>query len=203
MIFGKPEVEMLWITPDAEKIIERCGRLSHKTEDRIDDSSYIEFIRMIKRLGHESVLEHASASFFLSGVSRALTHQLVRHRIASYTEKSLRYVTEDGYMCSLPESIKSSKEALACYEYAMGACENMYKTMVKGGIPREDARGVLNHNGLTEIVVTMNFRSWLHFLRERLNPRAQWEIREVAEQIFKELSHYASIVFEDIGGCND
>lgn len=196
MEFSSPKVELLSITKESEKLIEKIGRLSHKSEDKITDNSYIEFIRMIKRLGHYSILEHASASFLITGVTRATTHQWVRHRIASYTEKSLRYVEQGDYTCSLPETIASNPTAKAFYESALDACSNAYRAMRILDIPKEDARGVLNHNGLTEITVTMNFRAWYEFFGKRLDKAAQWEIREITEMIHAHLLLEAPVVFE-------
>ncbi|MCK4255441.1 FAD-dependent thymidylate synthase, partial [candidate division WOR-3 bacterium] len=103
------KVELLSITPDAEKLIEKAGRTSHLSFEKQGKDTEKKFIKMIIKLGHESVLEHAYATFRISGVSRALTHQLVRHRLCSYTQQSQRYVSESNFNYIEPESIKNDK----------------------------------------------------------------------------------------------
>ncbi|MBC7195538.1 MAG: FAD-dependent thymidylate synthase, partial [Caldisericia bacterium] len=121
------EVKLIYITPDAEKIIEFAGRVSHESYERVTPESHIKFIRMLKKLGHESVFEHAVASFLISGVSRSLTHQLVRHRIASYTQKSQRYVDESNFDYVIPDTIKRNEASLNIYKNFMDECKNIYK----------------------------------------------------------------------------
>lgn len=191
------EVKLIYITPDAEKIIEFAGRVSHESYERVTPESHIKFIRMLKKLGHESVFEHAVASFLISGVSRSLTHQLVRHRIASYTQKSQRYVDESNFDYVIPDTIKRNEASLNIYINFMDECKNIYKKLIDLGIPKEDARFVLPNATKTEIVLTANFRELRHMIKLRGSKEAQWEIRKVFIEILKILKEHAPTVFED------
>jgi thymidylate synthase (FAD) len=192
-------VELLWITPDSERIIELSGRTAYKSEDKISADSATRFIKGLIKRGHESVLEHATASFKITDVSRALTHQLVRHRLASYTQMSQRYVKQDGFEYVVPDSIANNENALSDYNNLMEYIAKIYQCMTEEeNIPREDARFILPNACVTEIVMTCNFREWRHFLKVRCDKHAQWEIRELAYCIGKILYFSASSVFEDI-----
>lgn len=191
------KVELIYITPDCEKVIERAGRVSHQSFEKEREDSHIKFIRMLIKLGHTSVLEHAVASFKISEVSRALTHQLVRHRIASYTQKSQRYVDESNFTYVIPPSIEKESDALNIYINFMSNCKDTYKKLVELGIPKEDARFVLPNATKTEIVLTANFRELRHMISLRGSKDAQWEIRKLFIEILKILKSYAPTVFED------
>ena len=130
--------------------------------------------------GHHSVLEFADFTFHIEGVSRALTHQLVRHRLASYAQRSQRYCNEDGFNCVIPSTIERNEQALKLYEYFITDIQGYYKRLQELGIPNEDARYVLPNACETVIEVKMNFRTLIHFMNERLCTRAQWEIRQMA-----------------------
>lgn len=193
----KLRIELLSITPDAEKVIERAGRTAYHSENKIDEGSSEKFIKMLIKRGHESVLEHASASFLLSGVSRAFTHQLVRHRLASYTQRSQRYVSENNFDYIIPPSIEGNPQARELFENCMEEARRAYAELQKMGIPKQDARFVLPNAVASQIVVTANFREWRHILTLRGAPDAQWEIREVAIEILKILRNYAPSCFCD------
>lgn len=197
------EVKLIYITPNPEKIIEEAGRTAHESFDKLTPESHIKFIRMLLKLGHESVLEHAVASFRISGVSRSLTHQLVRHRIASYTQKSQRYVNESNFDYVIPDTIKNNEEALKIYKDFMEITRDTYKKLINIGIPKEDARFVLPNATKTEIVLTANFRELRHMIKLRGSKDAQWEIRRVFIEILKILKEYAPTVFEDFEIEND
>lgn len=131
--------------------------------------------------GHHSVLEFAHFTFHIEGVSRALTHQLVRHRMASYAQRSQRYCEEDGFNFVVPPSIKPGSEAWDAYFDLMEQIEETYDTLKNEcHIPPEDARMVLPNACYTTIEVSMNGRELIHFCNERMCSRAQWEIRELA-----------------------
>ena len=156
--------------------------------------------------GHESVLEHWSATFAIEGISRACSHQLVRHRLASYSQQSQRYVNMDGFEYVTPESISRRRDGdsdpyfyLQEYEHLMAEISKLYKGMVDAGIPEEDARYILPNACCTNIVVTMNARELRHFFGERLCTRAQWEIREMAEKMLDEVKKVAPVLFENVG----
>ena len=163
---------------------------SEPTGDKIMKSCY--------KSGHHSVLEFADFTFHIEGVSRALTHQLVRHRLASYAQRSQRYCEEDGFGYVIPNSIKNNPNALEMYENIMGSLAEGYHALNSNlGIPAEDARMVLPNACETVIEVKMNFRTLIHFMNERLCTRAQWEIRQMAllmkkavEEQYPELAKY-------------
>jgi thymidylate synthase (FAD) len=154
--------------------------------------------KTIKR-GHMSCVEHVSLTFLLSGVSRALTHQLVRHRLASYSQKSQRWVKENGFGYVTPQSIKNESIALAIFTNAMGFLANVYKTLIKMEIRKEDARYVLPNACESTIAVTMNVRELLHFFSLRTCNRAQWEIRDAAEKMLVLAREAIPILFENAG----
>ena len=139
--------------------------------------------------GHHSVLEFAHFTFHVTGVSRALTHQLVRHRMASYAQRSQRYCKEDGFDFVVPESIGSSPWAEE-YLDLMEDITKVYEHLVKMGIPAEDARMVLPNACYTSIEVSMNGRELIHFCNERMCSRAQWEIRELANLMAAAVKEY-------------
>lgn len=147
--------------------------------------------------GHHSVLEFADFTFHIEGVSRALTHQLVRHRLASYAQRSQRYCGEENFDYTIPPSLEKNKEAKDTFTALMGYINMQYKKLQKFNIPNEDARYVLPNACETVIEVKMNFRTLIHFMNERLCVRAQWEIRQMAllmkkaiEEQYPELAKY-------------
>ena len=135
--------------------------------------------------GHHAVLEFADFTFHISGVSRALTHQLVRHRLASYAQRSQRYCGENEFNYVIPPSICKNEEAYKHYTNFMRECNELYEDLQKAGIPNEDARYVLPNACETTIEVKMNGRTLIHFFNERLCTRAQWEIRQIAMMMKK------------------
>lgn len=140
--------------------------------------------------GHHAVLEFADFTFHISGVSRALTHQLVRHRLASYAQRSQRYCGENNFDYVIPPSIERNKEAKDTFVALMGYINMQYDKLQKAGIPNEDARYVLPNACETTIEVKMNGRTLIHFFNERLCTRAQWEIRQIAMMMKKCVEEY-------------
>jgi thymidylate synthase (FAD) len=140
--------------------------------------------------GHHAVLEFADFTFHISGVSRALTHQLVRHRLASYAQRSQRYCGENNFDYVIPPSIGRNKEAKDIFVALMGYIGMQYERLQKAGIPNEDARYVLPNACETTIEVKMNGRALIHFFNERLCTRAQWEIRQMAMLMKKCVAEY-------------
>lgn len=207
-------IELLTITPHAEHVIEQAGRTAYQSERSVRSDSAGPFIKKLISLGHESVLEHASATFRFSGVSRAMTHQLVRHRLVAYTQKSQRYVSEDNFKYVTPPSMStpgSLKDAVAdstkgykqvfvsnLYIRAMAEAREFYTALVKQGVPKEDARFVLPNATETEIVVSANFRQWRHMIKLRTSKHAQWEIRGVFKKVLYVLYEWCPNVFEDL-----
>lgn len=158
------------------------------------------------RRGHSSILEHASFTFSVSGVSRSLTHQLVRHRLASYSQQSQRYVKTRGAKFVVPPTIHATYEhSMAAYtawdEYmdVLDHITRTYDRLVEMGIPAEDARYVLPNATHTNIVVTMNARELRHFFALRLCSKAQWEIRELASKMLVLAKEVAPGLFHRAG----
>jgi thymidylate synthase (FAD) len=193
------KVELIAITPNCEKVIEEAGRTCYLSLDKITEGSHESFIQAAIRRGHESIIEHASATFRVSGVSRALSHQLVRHRIASYSQQSQRWVNEDMFEYVTPVSILDHTEdnVQEVYKNIMKQIQDGYKYLRDHGIPKEDARFVLPNATHTEIVLTMNFRAMRNFFRLRLDKHAQWEIRDMAGRMLKIVKQGAPNVFLD------
>ena len=193
----KMKVELLFITPDAERLIETAGRTSYLSFDEQGKNTEKKFIKMLLKRGHYSVLEHAYATFRISGVSRAFTHQLVRHRLCSFTQQSQRYVDESNFNYIEPDSVKDNPKAHPIFVEFMKTAKEVYRELQQLGIKNEDARFVLPNAVQSQIVVTANFREWHHIITLRGSPDAQWEIRRVAIEILKILKKYAPTVFED------
>ena len=191
------KVELIYITPNPEKVIEEAGRTSYQSFNRMEEGSEKKFIRMIIDLGHLSVIEHAVASFRISDVSRSLTHQLVRHRLASFTQKSQRYVDERNFTFVEPPKVEENPEAHKIYVNFMNIVRETYKKLRDLKIPKEDARFVLPNATTTEIVITANLREWRHIVELRGSEHAQWEIRRMTIEILKILKRETPTVFED------
>ncbi len=192
------QVELLLITPNAEKLIEQAGRTAYQSFDKQKEGSEKEFIKMLIKKGHLSVLEHAYATFRIKGVSRALTHQLIRHRLCSFTQKSQRWVSESNFSYVIPDSIKANERAKEVYDFFMSLAKDTYNALIEIGIPKEDARFVLPNATETEIVVTANLREWRHIILLRGSKPTQWEIRRLAIKILEILKQYVPTVFADL-----
>lgn len=179
------KVTLLNHSPEPEKMIAAAARLCYTskeidelleglTEEKVD-----KFIDKLTSLGHESPLEHVTFTFGIEGISRACSHQLVRHRMASYSQKSQRYVDESGFQYIIPQTV-IDKNMDDEYNYLMYHIEEVYKDLRAAGVEAEDARMVLPNACTTSIIVTMNVRSLLNFFKHRVCNRAQWEIRALA-----------------------
>lgn len=178
-----------------EELIEHAGRVCYRSEGKGDPSR---FIRLRLAEGHESIIEHASATFEIAGISRAASHQLVRHRLASYSQESQRYVDMADPEWVLPPSVASDARALAVWEGFASHVRTAYRALRKLGLRKEDARFVLPNAAATRIVVTMDFRELLHVFRVRIAPEAQWEIREVCVRMLERVAARAPSVFGEI-----
>ena len=190
------DVELVAVTPDAERVIEQAGRTCYLSFERIGAHSQQEFIQRLIKMGHESPLEHACATFRIRNCSRAMTHQLVRHRLMSVSQQSQRYVDEAGFTYVVPHSMPA--EYLADYHQDMVQIQAMYDKWRQRGLRKEDARFVLPNACTSEIVVSANFREWRHIFAVRLSAKAQWEIRRVCTLILKVLQEQAPNCFADI-----
>jgi thymidylate synthase (FAD) len=200
------KVKLLRYTADAERL---CGTAAMTTAKSGTPSEIFEnmgsdaakrIIRRVTGYGHGSVIEHASFTFSIEGVSRAMTHQLVRHRIASYTQQSQRYVeynTLENYVT--PQNIADNSEAKKAFDEALKSISEAYQHLLKMGIPKEDARFILPNAAKTNIIVTMNARELRHFFNLRCCARAQWEMREVATEMLKQVKKATPALFENSG----
>jgi len=191
------EVELLSVTPNSEKLIENAGRTAYLSFGKQKEGSEKEFIRMLIKSGHLSVLEHAYATFRVTGGSRAFTHQLVRHRLCSYTQQSQRYVDESSFHYIEPDSIRSNKEAHELFLRFIKNSKDVYSKLQELGVQNEDARFVLPNAIESQIVITANFREWRHIIELRGSPEAQWEIKRMAIEVLRLLRNHAPTAFGD------
>lgn len=204
------KVSLLQHTPAPERTVALAARLCYSSaaigelHDKLSQADITEFLAKIMSLGHQSVLEHVSFTFGIEGISRACSHQLVRHRLASYSQQSQRYVTFKGdeFPLVAPESISASPQRLKTFNRAIKAAAKAYRELVDDGVPAEDARFVLPNAAETKIIVTMNARELLHFFELRCCERAQWEIRAMAVEMLRIVKPAAPVIFSSAGpGC--
>lgn len=183
--------------------IEKCGRVCYKSENRIKDGSAERFIGMLVRSGHESVLEHFSftAKFICD---RGVTHEIVRHRIASFSQESTRYVDytldKNGGEIEIiiPYEMRDNEEAIEHLKWAVGEAEDAYRWIRYFGCKAQAARAVLPTCLKTELYMTANLREWRHFFKMRCSKAAHPDIRVVANMLLKEAHDKIPVVFDDI-----
>lgn len=168
-------------------------------EEDPDNDKALKLLRNIVEKGHGSVLEHCVFTFAVEGISRACSHQLVRHRIASYSQQSQRYVKGDKFGYVMPEKIANNHLLRDMFNEHMERIMNFYKFLTECEIPKEDARYILPNATTTNIVVTMNARELLHFIELRTSPRSQWEIRELANEMLRQVKEVAPVIFGNVG----
>lgn len=207
----KMKVVLLRYTPAPEETIALAAKLCYSKssieglKEKISQKDQSDFIEKLMAMGHESVLEHASFTFGIEGVSRVLLAQLTRHRIASFSVQSQRYVSyENGFGYIIPESICSlGEDAVKQFSEQMETIEGWYtdwqKRLGTGEKSNEDARFVLPNACETRIMVTMNVRELRHFFSLRMCNRAQWEIRNMAEEMFRLCFETAPALFKNAG----
>lgn len=185
------------------KHIEKAGRVCYKSENMISDGTDEKFIKKILERGHESVIEHVSLTFRII-CDRGVTHELVRHRIASYSQESTRYCnySKDKFGNELtfirPCFWDDDCVQYKLWEQAMRQVEESYFALIKEGALPQEARSVLPNSLKTEILVTMNLREWRHFLKLRTSKAAHPQMRQVAVMIYDILSEKLPIIFKDI-----
>lgn len=208
------KVKLIAYTPNAVEVCASAGRgcYSDKSSATIMGQEKWNAEKTLKNIigyGHYSVLEHASFTFSIEGVSRALTHQLVRHRIASFSQQSQRYVNMKDCNFVTPKSINNNSDALKIYTDAVEQLEHAYDDLIKLGVNQEDARYILPNACETNITMTMNARELLHFFELRCCTRAQWEIRMLANEMLKQCKQVYPVIFEKAGAtcergyCNE
>ena len=203
------DVTLLYHTPEPERAVATAARLCYapvggrELMESLTDEKIRKVLTTIMASGHFSTLEHASYTFAVEGVSRALTHQLVRHRLASYNQQSQRYVKfKEEPPIVRPASVDTNPEAAKAFDEAIEACWQAYDKLVQAGVPAEDARYILPNACETKIVVTMNIRELMHFFSNRCCNRAQWEIRELAWKMLELVRPTAPFIFRTAGpGC--
>ncbi|MFA5577388.1 MAG: FAD-dependent thymidylate synthase [Tissierellaceae bacterium] len=223
------KVELLRYTPDGEKLIAAAAKLCYspvgisQIEETLDEKKTQSFLSLLMDMNHESPIEHLTFTFGVEGVSRTLTHQLVRHRIASYSQQSQRYVKLDQFEYIIPPAIEKNKIARALFiesmeenqrkydEIAELLFEDHYRKYIDEGFGErearskaekeaiEDARYVFPNACETKIVFTMNARSLLHFFNLRTCERAQWEIRDLGVAMIKKVKEVYPILFKNAG----
>ncbi len=226
------KVKLISHTEDPEKLVAKAAKICYSSvgvdeiEESLTDENTEQFINMLMNIGHESPVEHVSFTFAVEGVSRTLTHQLVRHRMASFSQQSQRYVKLDQFNYIVPPQIECNKEAQSVFIKSMESAQEHYdkivdilynenlKTLIEQGLDEksakskaektsiEDARYVFPNACETKIVFTMNARSLFNFFKHRCCNRAQWEIRELSIEMYKLVKEIAPTLFKNAGpGC--
>lgn len=199
------QVKLLWHTPQPQRVVAMAARLCYspagaeELSERLSEAQIASLVRKIVGLGHASTLEHVSFTFAVEGVSRVLTHQLVRHRIASYSQQSQRYVAAHDFAYIVPPSVAERSAALAKFTALMQTVRETYDELVALGVHKEDARYCLANAAETKIAITMNARALLHFFSLRCCNRAQWEIRALANEMLRQAREVAPLLFEKAG----
>lgn len=197
-------VKLIGFTPNPEKIPALAAKLTHsKTKpeelEKTSDKELKAILKQVMNLGHTSVIEHTNFTFAISDVSRSLTHQLVRHRIASYAQQSQRYVNLNEPNYVTPPKIENNKKMKKAYDETMKNIWEEYNKLINLGIPAEDARFILPNAASTNIIVTMNARSLLNFFELRCCQHAQWEIRQLANNMLQKVKKVAPTIFKNAG----
>ncbi len=183
--------------------IERIGRVCYKSEDLITEDSAEKFIRNILKRGHESVIEHEKISVKMV-CDRGVTHEIVRHRVASYSQESTRYCNyqKDKFGNELtfikPVFWKEDSPEYALWKESMQQIEDQYMKLIDMGASAQEARSILPNSLKTEIVVTMNLREWRHFFRLRTAGAAHPQIREIAGMVLEEFRRQIPVVFDEL-----
>lgn len=223
------KVKLLAHTPQPEKVIAMAAKLCYspvgvdEIEENLSDESVEKFLNVLINMGHESPLEHVTFTFGIEGISRSCSHQIVRHRIASFSQQSQRYVKLDQFEYIIPPQIAKIEEAKKIFIQSMKKdqedydklvdilFEKNYKKLIEEGknekeaksqgekIAIEDARYVFSNACETKMVFTINTRSLYNFFDHRCCERAQWEIRELATEMLKEVKKVAPILFKNCG----
>lgn len=223
------KVEIIANTPNPDEVIAQAAKLCYsqvgvnEIKEKLTKENTDKFLKMLMSFSHASPLEHASFTFAVEGVSRTLTHQLVRHRIASYSQQSQRYVKLDNFEYIIPPAIAENEEVLKIYREIMEKDKEAYgkisellikdkaRKYIEAGLDEEkaykkvekesieDARYVFPNACETKIVFTMNVRTLLHFFELRCCNRAQWEIRELATKMLIECKKVSPILFGNAG----
>lgn len=211
----KPSATIIAATPDLEQVIEECGRKCYKSEDRITSDSAAKFIEHLKGLHHESVLEHGAITVLFI-CDRGVSHELVRHRIASFSQESTRYCnySKDKYSNEITviepsffkpddlDDIPTANKKLTCLNSWRTSCtvaEKIYLELLTMGAKPQEARSVLPNSLKTEVAVTANPREWRHIFKMRTSNAAHPQIREIMIPLLKEFQDRWPSLYNDIG----
>lgn len=190
------------------RLIEIAGRTSYQSQNRITNESATKFVGMLRKRGHESVIEHSAMTVEFNNVSRGFTHELVRHRLAAYTQESTRYVDTSKFRVVVPPNknpdeklvelnLPSNIKIKVSFREWMDANEQMYRGLRTAGWLPQDARQVLPQAIKSQIVMTANFREWRHVFKLRCAPDAHWEIRRLMVNLLKDVQKKVPVVFDD------
>jgi thymidylate synthase (FAD) len=196
-----PLVVIQGLTPNAERHIEYCARFCYNTLDKMTNDSYKRFLPARLKQGHFSILSHAHCSFVITGISRACSHQLVRHAHLRYLQRSQRYCDEskDAFvtpnMQNTASSIATCADAPSLYGATVKDAFQAYRNLKFAGMKGEDARYVLPNACKTQIVVSGTLQGWWDFLRLRMGKHAQWEIRQIAQFVYSLLHEHMPTIF--------
>lgn len=199
-------VVLLAHTPSPDTVVASSARICYSecsAADLVDGAMNAahtaHFIESLLQSGHMSPFEHANFTFAVDGISRVCSHQLVRHRIASFSQQSQRYVKMNSAAVILPPAIAASEEAACIFRSAVEESYRCYERLLQLGVSREDARYILPHGWETKLVVTMNARELHHFFALRLCRRAQWEIQNLAKEMLRRARAAAPVLFNRAG----
>ncbi len=200
----RPSAKLVSFTPEPEVAVARAARLCYspagygEVAERIGPDEARRLVAHLRAVGHLSPFEHASFQFYIEG-SRAMLAQLTRHRIASYSVQSLRYITPDRPEYVVPPTVGRNAALAEIYRGQMLEAFRTYRTLLKKGVAAEDARMVLGQGVATRLLTTFNARSLHNLFNLRCCRRAQWEIRQIAWQMRREVLRVAPSLFQDSG----
>ena len=200
------KVKLLAHTPEPEKVVAIAARLCYSNKADIDTiaegftpEEIEKFVSGLIETGHKSTLEHVSFTFGIEGISRVVSHELVRHRLASFSQRSQRYCAEGECNFIYPNGYKVTEKAEDIFESSVANSRDEYKDLLGQGVTKEIARYVLPNATETRIIVTMNARELLHFFALRTCQRAQPEMRDMASAMLREVTQAAPILFKNAG----
>jgi thymidylate synthase (FAD) len=199
------DVRLISYTMDPARVVAAAAKLCYSASEvselmnDLTPSKIKDFLLQLRSVGHLSPFEHANFTYAVEGISRVASHQLVRHRLASYSQQSQRYVTSRVPKAVIPPEISRNKDAAAIYEKSVQDSYAAYERLAAMGIPKEDARFILPNGWETSLILTMNARELHHFFHLRLCRRAQWEIRALARRMLV-LARGAAIELFDVAG---
>ena len=173
------KVTLIQATPNPVETIAKIASICYDS----DPKNHLGLVKHLYKNGHHSVFEHIYFTFKIEGISRACSHQLVRHRHCSFTQRSQRYCSEGGFIAVEPKSIATKVDRHDSYQFSMGHIQGYYEGLQALGVPNEDARYILPNACTTELYLSCNLRELIHIANERLCARAQWEIRELVKEM--------------------